>query len=78
LTHILTRQEVLDRELFGDRDPAERFERRCGDLVVTHRNRSVWFGDLEAHELGYIGMHGGLHPSEMLVPFAAVCADRLR
>jgi len=75
---LLTRQEVLDRELFGDREPSRRFERRCGDLVVTHRNRGVWFGDVEPRELRYVGMHGGLHPSEMLVPFAAGRADRLQ
>lgn len=75
---LLTREELLDRELFGDREPSRRFERRCGDLVVTHRNRGVWFGDVEPGELSLIGMHGGLHPSEMLVPFAAVRADRLQ
>lgn len=75
---IRTRQEALDQELFGDRKPSRRFVRRCGDLVVTHRNRGVWFGDVEARELGYVGMHGGLHPSEMLVPFAAIRADRVQ
>jgi len=75
---LFTRQDVLDRELFGDREPSARFERRCGDLVVTHRNRGVWFGDVEPDELALVGMHGGLHPSEMLVPFAAIRADRLR
>jgi len=77
-TQSLTRKEVLNRELFGDREPSQRFKRRCGDLVVTHRNRGIWFGDVEPWELDYVGMHGGLHPSEMLVPFGAVRADRLR
>lgn len=75
---IRTRQEILDRELFGDCEPSEQFERRCGDLVVTHRNRGVWFADIEPDELFLVGMHGGQHPSEMLVPFAAVRVDTLR
>ncbi|WP_226012635.1 alkaline phosphatase family protein [Halomicrobium salinisoli] len=73
-----TRDEALDRGLFGDREPSDRFRRRCGDLVVTHRDLGTWFGDVEADELDLVGMHGGLHPEEMLVPFAAVRADRLR
>lgn len=73
-----SREEVLDRGLFGDREPSERFRRRCGDLVLTHRELGTWFGDVEPEELDLIGMHGGLHPDEMLVPFAAVRADRLQ
>lgn len=75
---IRTREEVLQLELFGDRGPSEQFKRRCGNLMVTHRNRGVWFADIEPDELSIVGMHGGQHPSEMLVPFAAVRADKLR
>ncbi|WP_263654171.1 alkaline phosphatase family protein [Halomicrobium urmianum] len=73
-----TRDEALDRGLFGDRESSDRFRRRCGDLVVTHRDLGTWFGDAEPDELDLVGMHGGLHPDEMLVPFAAVRVDRLR
>lgn len=68
---IFTRQEALNRDLFGDRPVTERFRRRCGDLVVTHRDLGMWFGDVEPDELALVGMHGGLNPAEMLVPFAA-------
>lgn len=74
---VFTREEIIDSELFGDREYSSVCRRRCGDLVVVHRNRGVWFGDLEPHELGHVGMHGGLTPAEMLVPFAAVGAERL-
>jgi hypothetical protein len=74
---VFEREEVLDRELFGDVTPSETFERRLGDVVLTHRELGTWWGDEEAHELGYVGMHGGLHPEEMLIPFAAVRADEL-
>ena len=68
---IFTRQEALDRDLFGDRPVSDRFRRRCGDLIVTHRELGMWFGDVERDELSLVGMHGGLNPAEMLVPFAA-------
>lgn len=73
-----TKAGVLEWELFGDRPPSDRFRRRCGDLVFTHRELGAWFGDVEPAELDLVGMHGGLHPDEMLVPFAAVRADRLQ
>jgi len=75
--NLFTRAMALDRELFGDRAVSDRFRRRCGDLVVTHRDLGVWWGDVEPDELGLVGMHGGLDPGEMLVPFAAVRADQL-
>ncbi|USZ68164.1 alkaline phosphatase family protein [Halorussus salilacus] len=74
---VFTREEVLDCELFGDAPPSETFRRRLGDVVVTHRNLGVWWGDEEPDELAYVGMHGGLHPEEMLVPFAAAKMDEL-
>ncbi len=73
-----TREAALDRALFGDREPSERFRRRCGDLVLTHRDLGTWFGAVEPGKLEMVGMHGGLHPEEMLVPFAAARADRLQ
>jgi len=69
---VLRREEVLERGLYGDCEPSATFERRLGDLVVTHRDLGVWYGDAEPEELDLVGMHGGLHPHEMLVPFA-VC-----
>lgn len=72
-----TRQEALDRDLFGDRPATDRFRRRCGDLIVTHRELGMWFGDVEADELSLVGMHGGLNPAEMLVPFAAARVSTL-
>ena len=68
---VFTRQAALDRNLFGDRPVTDLFRRRCGDLLVTHRELGVWFGDVEPAELSLVGMHGGCNPAEMLVPFAA-------
>ena len=65
-----TREDALDRGLFGDREGSDRFRRRCGDVVFVHRRKAVWRGD-EPGKLGYVGWHGGLTPEEMLTPFAA-------
>ncbi|WP_423750630.1 alkaline phosphatase family protein [Salinirarus marinus] len=65
-----TRAEALAESLFGPGDPAPALERRCGDLVVVPRDRGVWHGR-DPRLLEHVGMHGGLHPDEMLVPFAA-------
>lgn len=69
---VFSQDEVFDRELFGDATPSESFRRRLGDLVVSPRELSAWYGDEEPDQLELVGMHGGLHPAEMLVPFAAV------
>ncbi|ELZ91257.1 type I phosphodiesterase/nucleotide pyrophosphatase [Haloferax mucosum ATCC BAA-1512] len=74
---VFRKQEILDTDLFGP-NPSEAFERRLGDLVVVHRDLGVWFGDEEPSSLRFISMHGGLHPDEMLVPFATATLESLR
>lgn len=76
--HSFTQQEALDRNLFGDRPVSETFHRRCGDLILTHEWLGTWFDDADPGKLDIVGMHGGLTPEEMLVPFGAVRADELR
>ena len=75
--HVFTREEALGRNLFGDRPVSETFRRRCGDLILTHERLGTWFGDADPGKLDLVGMHGGLTPEEMLVPFAAVRAAEL-
>jgi hypothetical protein len=71
---VFDRDQIIDEELFGDREPSEQFEQRCPDLLVVPRNGFV--GD--ESQLSKVGMHGGLHPDEMLVPFAAARVDTLQ
>lgn len=68
------REEYREVGLFGDREPSARFEERAPDLVAVPRDLTVWYDD---GHLEMVGMHGGLNPSEMLVPFAAVRLDAL-
>jgi hypothetical protein len=70
----VTRAEAVDRGLFGVGEPSDLFRRRCGDLVVVHRDRGLWW---EESELDLVGMHGGLTHEEMFVPFAAATLDAL-
>lgn len=62
-----TREEYLDRDLFGP-GTCRTFEQRAPDLVAVHRERGMWWVE---DELDLVGMHGGLSREEMLVPFAA-------
>lgn len=64
-----TQGEYLAEGLFGDREPGPLFDRRGPDLIAVPNDQGLWYDD---GELTLIGMHGGLHPDEMLVPFVAV------
>ncbi|AGB36760.1 alkaline phosphatase family protein [Natronococcus occultus] len=68
-----TREEALECGLFGPGEPSALFERRCGELIAVHRNRGLWWAEMDS-----IGMHGGLTDQEMLVPLAAARLDALR
>lgn len=73
-----TRDEAVETGLFGSTETCATFERRVGDLIVTHRDLGTWFGgDVEPGALDDVGMHGGMHRSEMLTEFAAVGLDDL-
>jgi hypothetical protein len=72
---ILDRETIIEEKLFGDRESSERFERRCPDLLVVPRYGFAWYDD---GHLSNSGMHGGMHPDEMLVPFAAARIDALK
>lgn len=65
---VLRREELLGEDLFGDREPSDRFLRRCPDVLAVPDEGFAWYDD---GHLSQVGMHGGLHPDEMLVPFAA-------
>ena len=65
---VLAGKEVEEVGLFGDREPSERFERRRPDVLAVPREGFAWYDD---GHLSNVGMHGGLHEDEMLVPFAA-------
>ena len=72
---VLTAEEIEGAELFGDREPSDRFERRRPDVLAVPREGFAWYDD---GHLSNVGMHGGLHEEEMLVPFATATVSDLR
>lgn len=70
---VLDRDQIIAKEIFGDREQSKYFEQRCPDLLVVPRKGFVGGDDL----LSKVGMHGGMHPDEMLIPFAAARVDKL-
>lgn len=74
---VLTREDALREGLFGPGTVSKTLSRQCGDVLVIPRNSNMWHSG-EREELEYVGMHGGLHPDEQLIPFAAVRLDGLQ
>lgn len=73
---VLLREDAVSEGLFGPGNPSETFSRQCGDVLVIPRKRGMWHSE-ERESLEHVGMHGGLHPDEQLVPFAAIRLDEL-
>lgn len=69
-----SRAEYLEANLFGDRTPGRHFRRRAPDLLMVPSDHGVWYDD---GELALIGMHGGMHPHEMLVPLVTLRLDEI-
>lgn len=70
-----TREEYLERGLFGPGEPGETFEACAPDLVCVHETKGMW--DRVDGHLSLVGMHGGQTRAEMLVPFAAARLSEL-
>ena len=71
----LDADSIITNQLFGDRPAGPLFEPRVPDLLVIPDTKGVWYPD---HELEHIGMHGGLHPDEMLVRLLYATAHDLK
>jgi hypothetical protein len=71
----LTRETITEEELFGDRELSERFLQRCPDLLAVPAEGMAWY---DGGHLSNVSGHGGLHSTEMLVPFAAARIDTLQ
>jgi hypothetical protein len=73
---VLSKEEALDEDLWGEGSLGPAFERNCGDLIVVPCEDALWPA-AEPEELALEGMHGGLHPDEALVPFGAARLSNL-
>jgi hypothetical protein len=56
-----------------------RFKSRVGNVLIlpTH-DQLIWFEHLKGKKFRLRGMHGGLRPDEMLIPFAVATLGALQ
>ena len=76
---ILETKQVAESGLFGLGKTSEAFLERTGNLlIVPYGKETVWFEHRSGRRINLFGQHGGLHPDEMLVPFAAAKLSSLK
>lgn len=68
---VLEAEEALAEGLWGPEEPVEEVRARVGDVVALATGRKLFFWP-EGEEFKLRGMHGGLTPQELLVPFLAL------
>lgn len=74
----MTTVDAIASWLFGRGVPAKAFLQRVGDvLILPTGTGSVWYRHPGVRPPDMVGQHGGLHPDEMTVPFAAARASAL-
>lgn len=75
---ITKTESALKEGLFGKGDLHKKFKSRIGNiLILPHGNLTIWYEHFKDEKFDLLGMHGGLSPDEMLIPFAAAKASRL-
>ena len=65
---VLSKEEVLERQLFGEGTPHPRFEEMLGDYLAVAVGNTA----LNTYARDYKSNHAGLTPEEMTIPFIAV------
>lgn len=68
---LLSRQEVLEKKLFGTGNIHPRLEEFLGDYLAIATNNVTLFHN-RAHAESFIGVHAGITEDEMLVPLIVV------
>lgn len=70
---VLTTKQAREKGLFGLGETNPKFLKRIGNiLILPMKNRHVWYDHFPGQVYPLKGVHGGLSPEEMTVPFA-VC-----
>jgi hypothetical protein len=76
---ILETKQAAKSGLFGLGKTSESFLERTGNLIIVpYGKETVWFEHRSGRRINLLGQHGGLHPDEMLVPFAAAKLSSLK
>jgi len=75
---VMRTQTALDANMFGQGLLHKKFKSRVGDiLILPYKNSTVWYEHFKDEKFDLRGMHGGLSPDEILVPFAVAKAASL-
>ncbi len=75
---VVKLNDSVIKTLFGNEKPNKKFKSRVGNLLILpYSGRAVWYKHLKESEWHYVGVHGGLSPEEMLIPFAAVRLSKI-
>lgn len=75
---VIKTDDALGRGLFGTGKLHQEFSSRIGDiLILPHGRLTLWYSRPGHERFKLLGMHGGLSPDEMLVPFAAAKMSEL-
>ncbi|AAT44111.1 phosphodiesterase I/nucleotide pyrophosphatase [Picrophilus oshimae DSM 9789] len=70
---VMTRNEIINRNLLGTTKIPDKYINRIGDFIILpYHGNTVWYKYCENDIIKDRGMHGGLGPEEMIIPFAAV------
>jgi predicted AlkP superfamily pyrophosphatase or phosphodiesterase len=75
---VMKTEDALKQNLFGHGALHKQFRSRIGDILILPRsNQTIWYEHIKGKKYTMKGMHGGLSPDEMLVPFAVAKASEL-
>jgi hypothetical protein len=67
---VISTEDALEQSLFGHGTLHKQFRSRIGDILILPKdNYTVWYEHIEGNKFTLSGMHGGLYPDEMLIPF---------
>lgn len=78
VAYVISTESAVRAGLFGRGRPSRRFLERVGNVLLLPRGTgSVWYRHPGVEPPHLKGQHGGLHPDEMNVPFAAAKASSL-
>lgn len=75
---VMKIEKALKEGLFGQGNLHKKFRNRVGNILILPRgNSTVWYEHFKDEKLDLLGMHGGLSPDEMLIPFAVAKGSQL-
>lgn len=75
---VMKIEKAFEEGLFGQEDLHKKFRNRVGNiLILPQGNSTVWYEHFKDEKIDLLGMHGGLSPDEMLIPFAVAKGNQL-